>query len=57
MELESGQKRPSIGCNLSKAKKYFSAVEYLITESQVGVEMIMCHLNDDRNTINCGLAL
>ena len=57
MELESGQKRPSIECNLSKAKKYFSAVEYLITESQVGVEMIMCHLNDDRNTINCGLAL
>jgi hypothetical protein len=42
---------------LSKAKKYFSAVEYLITEAEVGVDMIMCHLNDDRNTINCGLVL
>jgi hypothetical protein len=56
INLEENRKR-QVNCNLSKIKRYFSAIEYLITEGEVKPEMIMNHLNDDKNIINLGYHL
>lgn len=48
-------KRRVVKCNLKKAKKYFSAIEYLMTDSELKPEMIGGHLNEDKNVVNLGL--
>lgn len=47
-------RRNELKFNLERVKKYFSAVEYLMTDNEVNVEMITYHLGDNQNVIDIG---
>jgi 3-methyladenine DNA glycosylase/8-oxoguanine DNA glycosylase len=42
---------------VKRVKKYFSTVEYLISDGELRLEVIVYHLNDNRNVITAGFRL
>ena len=53
--LEDSFSKSEARFNVDRAKKYFSAVEYLTATSEVSIQMIIYHLGEDRNSIEGGL--
>lgn len=50
-------RKESVQFNVSLSKRWFSSVEYILSEVEIGTETIIYHLTDNHNFSSSGLRL